>query len=242
MSVRCLRPTTIAGMVLVAACAGCTAQRVEEPGPTDSGATNTPVTTPTRRQTSSPPGPPDDKLEFRLLEAVRATRGGPSSPSAPGSTFDPPVEDIGNPYAWVPGRKWRRALDTFNCADGSQVEPDKVLPDQPLIRCDDEAVAHLMGPVLLSGGVDEASAIPPGGESIQWIVRLELDDAATADFDEITTKIAGSGQQLAITDGRTVISAPTVSQPISGGTVDITFGGDGFSEQEATALAERISR
>ncbi len=41
---------------------------------------------------------------------------------------------------------------------------------------------------------------------------------------------------------RTVISAPTVSQPISGGTVDITFGGDGFSEQEATALAERISR
>ncbi len=67
------------------------------------------------------------------------------------------------------------------------------------------------------------------------------DPHAPADCDEITTKTAGSGRQLAITDGRTVTSAPTVSQPISGGTVDITFGGDGFSEQDAAELAERIS-
>jgi len=227
--------------MVTVACAGCTAQTIGRSEPTVPVTTSTDMTTPTQQQTSSAPGPADVGLEFRLVEAVRGPRAASSPPSAPTPTVDPPVEEIDHPYTWVPSRKWRRALNTFTCPNNRLDELGQRSPDQPLIRCDDEAVAYLMGPVLLSGGVEKATATPPSVGSTQWTVTIDLDAAARVDFAEITTRIAGSGQQLAITDGATVLSAPTNEEPILGGTSVISGGAIGFSEEEATALAERIS-
>lgn len=224
-------------------CAGCTAQSVGRSDPTVPATTNTQVTKTTPRQTSSAPQPADGRLEFRLVEAVRATREGLPPSSTPTSTVNPPHVRIRDPYTWAPTQTWRRAFDAFDCPAGRVEDPLPVAPDQPLILCDDQLNIYLTGPVLLSGGVEEATAIPPGSRSSQWTVRVELDAGASTDFADITTMIASSSSppQLAITDGSTVISAPTVSEPIPSGTVEISAGGNGFDEQEARELAERIN-
>jgi preprotein translocase subunit SecD len=65
-----------------------------------------------------------------------------------------------------------------------------------------------------------------------WIVTFSLNKAGSKKFGDATTRLVG--KQLAIVLDGAVESAPTVNQPITGGTGEIT---GGFSEQAAKNLA-----
>jgi preprotein translocase subunit SecD len=65
-----------------------------------------------------------------------------------------------------------------------------------------------------------------------WVVDFTLTGEGTSEFGDLTTALVG--RQLAIVLDSTVISAPTINEPITGGTGQIT---GNFSEARAKSLA-----
>lgn len=125
----------------------------------------------------------------------------------------------------------------YQCGDDF---PDVV--DQPLIACDETGTAkYFLGPVILSGEhVTDASAGIPQGE-VSWIVSLSFDDQGSATFADATEALSANQQpqnQFAIVLDSEVISAPSVSERISGGQASIS--GTGITEDTAKALASTL--
>jgi preprotein translocase subunit SecD len=98
---------------------------------------------------------------------------------------------------------------------------------------------YRLGPIELTGAaMERATAVfVPSGQSTQqtdvgWQVSFELNSEGAAQFAEVTTRL--TGQRLAIVLDEVVQSAPTITEPITGGQGQIT---GGFTEQEAKDLA-----
>jgi preprotein translocase subunit SecD len=107
--------------------------------------------------------------------------------------------------------------------------------DEPVTVCDRMGLAYRLEPAVIVGGVESASAeLPAGGD---WAVTIELDNAAAADFADLTDEIAGTGQQIAIVQGGLVITAPSIEGTITGGQLQIA---GNFSEAEARQLAAAL--
>jgi preprotein translocase subunit SecD len=102
---------------------------------------------------------------------------------------------------------------------------------------------YLLGPVELTGdAIDQATAVfDTGGQSSVgqgWTIDFTLTDDGAAAFGDVTTRLAGSGGSLAIVVDREVISAPTVNEPITGNTAQIT---GSFTETRAKDLATQLN-
>ncbi|MFL6110730.1 MAG: SecDF P1 head subdomain-containing protein [Catenulispora sp.] len=126
------------------------------------------------------------------------------------------------------------ALPTLDCT-----HPDKVpsaADTEYLAACSlDGKTKYLLGPSALSGArVRTAKISIPDGI---WQVDVTLDPEGTRQFAALTTSLAKTGQQLAITAGATVESAPSVRSAITDGQVQINGGLDrGAAERLAAAL------
>jgi preprotein translocase subunit SecD len=101
----------------------------------------------------------------------------------------------------------------------------------------DDQTKYRLGPVLLTGeAIRRATAIyDTGGQTSVgqgWQVDFQLTNEGSDRFGEITTQLVG--RQLAIVLDRRVISAPTVNEPITGGSGVIT---GSFTENRAKDLA-----
>jgi hypothetical protein len=99
-----------------------------------------------------------------------------------------------------------------------------------------------LGPVIVdASNVALAEAAGVGGSPpAEWVVTFELDDEGTAAFAEATGAAAVAEpphNQIAIVLDGEVISVPVVQEPITSGRGQIS---SGFTEEEATALAERL--
>jgi len=144
--------------------------------------------------------------------------------------------------------EFRETLETI--PPGSpQYEESEITPGSPeneeVVYADantppgQEPVLYRLGPVLMTGdAISEARAafadpvsVAPG-DTPGWRVAFELNSQGSDRFAEITEDLAG--KQLAIVLDRRVESAPTVNDPITGGSGEIT--GD-FTEAEARDLA-----
>jgi preprotein translocase subunit SecD len=130
--------------------------------------------------------------------------------------------------------------------EGSPENEEVVFPDsnRPAGR---EPTLYRLGEILLTGdAVSEARAAFTGAgqtddpTQLGWRVDFELNSQGSDRFGDITTDLAGEAndpndnRQLAIVLDRRVESAPTVNDPITGGTGQIT---GSFTEQEARDLA-----
>jgi preprotein translocase subunit SecD len=168
---------------------------------------------------------------------------GPTT-GAPTELQPPDLEQIDDPYAWTqsPPAEWQVKLQSFRCGeDGVPLEPQRDLPTQPLLACDEDGGRYLLGPAMVEGtDVTDASAgIPQNG--VNYVVQLEFNDHGADQFGEVTTRIAGTGRQLAIVLDGMVLSAPTNDEPITGGQAEISGGSENpFTQEEAESLANSL--
>lgn len=172
----------------------------------------TPTPTPTPKPSATPTAKPS---------------GTPTgAPAAPG-------EFKGDPLTYTPDAAAQAAFAAYKCGDKQDQNPLK-----PQFSCDKGNVyKYLLGPAILKGtDLSDASAgIPQGG--LQWQVNLNFTGEGGDKFLKATQNISARGEGanlFAIVLDGTTISTPTVSQPIPGGSAQIT---GTFTETEARDLA-----
>ncbi len=137
----------------------------------------------------------------------------------------------------------------LNCADGLEGDRVAAAPeDQAVVACSTDGVEkYILGPVELTGAsVDDAIAgfesNAQGATTGRVEVSLDLDDDGGATFADITTRLfqfpSGEAQnRFAIVLDGSVITAPGINQPISGGQASIT---GNFTIDTAEVLANQI--
>jgi len=124
-------------------------------------------------------------------------------------------------------------IDCLNPA--TKVEPAKVIT-----ACGkDDDFVYLLSPTFLDGNSIE-SAKAEFFEDEVWIVSISFDANGTKKFGEITsrvTSLAAPQNQIAISSGNLVITAPSINEEILEGNAQIT---GNFTQQEAESLANSI--
>jgi preprotein translocase subunit SecD len=158
------------------------------------------------------------RLEFREVREV-------STPTTPG-------------YDSIP----------VDCATPAEVEGPECsfesLRDEEVVLFDRAGqTKYKLGPVELTGdGIDSAAAVfDSGGQTSLgkgWIIDFTLTSEGSQAFGDVTTRLAGSGGQLAIVVDRQVISAPSVKSAITGGSAFIE---GSFTEARAKDLATQLN-
>jgi preprotein translocase subunit SecD len=154
-------------------------------------------------------------------------------PTAPAAE-QPELADL---LKWEPSDRDTSDFSAFQCGD-----PFPDVSDQPLITCDDtNAYKYLLGPVLIKGEeVTRAQAGVPSN-SVAWVVNLEFSSKGATDFNTVTTHLStqtAPQNQFAIVLDSSVISAPSVANPIPGGRAEIS---GSFTQASATQLANILS-
>lgn len=134
-----------------------------------------------------------------------------------------------------------------DCATPSEAETPECsfegLREREVVLFDREGqTKYKLGPVELTGeAIDSAAAVfDSGGQTVGrgWIIDFTLTGEGSQAFGDVTTRLAGTGGQLAIVVDRQVISAPSVSSPITGGSAFIE---GGFTETRAKDLATQLN-
>ena len=117
--------------------------------------------------------------------------------------------------------------------------PKPVNKKVDLIACDRYgSVIYFLGPIALDGNsIDSSESML---SDAAWIVNIDFKDEGTKAFADLTrrvTSLATPMNQVAITQGNLVITAPRINEAITSGSALIS--GD-FTMQEATELASAI--
>jgi preprotein translocase subunit SecD len=124
-----------------------------------------------------------------------------------------------------------------------------------IVSCDSSGTKYVLGPSVYVGG--DITSVSAGLEqnTAQWVVNLSLNGGAASQFATLTTAqydsyYAGAhggnpddqalDSTAVVLDGN-VTSAETTAEPITAGNVQITGGGSaGFSQAQATSLADTL--
>lgn len=142
-------------------------------------------------------------------------------------------------------KEWRQ-FDKLNCS----ADPVPSVPtpaERPVVACSPPreglvegestpAIKYALGPAEIVGGVVDADASIPEGQT-EWVVSFELDADASAAFSRIGQELVDTGKQFAIVLDGVVVSAPTVNDVITNGLVQIA---GGLTADEAEALADQL--
>jgi preprotein translocase subunit SecD len=139
---------------------------------------------------------------------------------------------------WTPSARDQSEYQAYTCTDTS---PTPDVTDQPLIACDDQGNKLLMGPVLIPGESVTRAASGMDQQGLGWVVNLEFNATAAADFTTVTTHLAqqtSPANQFAIVLDGSVVSAPRVSKTIGGGRAEIS---GNFTQKTAGDLAAVLS-
>jgi preprotein translocase subunit SecD len=204
-------------------------------GPSSTTTTTSPTTSPTSSAGST---------DGSTTAPTEPTTTGPTT-GPPAALVAPQLVTIDDPYTWNtnPGAEWLQRLAAFDCDQPlDPTQPGQFdIPTQPLLACDEQGNRYLLGPSLIEGtDVSDASAgIPQGG--VSYVVNLDFNSSGANQFGDVTTRIAGTGQQLAIVLDGQVVSAPTNEQPILGGRAEISGPSSSpFTFEEANNLANTL--
>jgi preprotein translocase subunit SecD len=116
----------------------------------------------------------------------------------------------------------------------------EALKDQTVVFAGQEGDKYRLGPVEITGDmIKRATALygsgadggPPG-----WKIDFTLTSSGATTFGDVTTRLVG--KQLAIVVDNVVISAPTIDEPITGGSGVIT---GSFTKARAQDLATQLN-
>ena len=118
----------------------------------------------------------------------------------------------------------------------------EALKNQKVVfKARDDATKYQLGPVEITGdAIDKATAGYDAGSSSSvgqgWLIRFDLTNEGAGIFSDVTTRL--QGKQLAIVVDDQVISAPTIREPITGGSGEIS---GSFTEGRAKDLATQLN-
>ncbi|HEY0126357.1 MAG TPA: protein translocase subunit SecD, partial [Blastococcus sp.] len=148
-----------------------------------------------------------------------------------GDAVEDPAADTDRPA--VTQEEAAAEFATLTCDTEAPGSVDR--PEDHVATCSEDGTAkYLLGPSVVEGtAVTDASAGTRAGTG-EWIVQLDFDNEGSAAWAAYTA--ANIGQNVGITlDGR-VISAPSITSAISGGT-EIS---GSFDQESATELANQL--
>ncbi|MFI9102492.1 preprotein translocase subunit SecD [Streptomyces fildesensis] len=137
----------------------------------------------------------------------------------------------------------QRQFTAFDCMAPVPASAPALSPTSPTVACDRTGpTKYVLGPVALSGrDVTSAKASLDAQTGNGWTINLVLTSAGGAKFAELTGRLSqqsAPANQIGIMLDRQVISAPSVSQSITGGQVQIS---GNFTRTSAQDLAAQIS-
>ncbi|MFI6108491.1 protein translocase subunit SecD [Streptomyces sp. NPDC051310] len=162
------------------------------------------------------------------------TRPSPTAP-VPSGPADPGTAALDKQFAALDCTPKKGTKEVPNPARNAD-------PAKPTVACGSEGDAkYILGPSEVEGtDVDEAKAVldPQRG---MWIVQLGFTDKGTKKFAQTTGKLASQAppqNQFAIMLDGQVVSAPSVSSAIGGGSAEIS---GSFNQDSATDLANILS-
>ena len=218
----------------------------QNPGPcaTSSGSgTSLPgVTTPNR---PAPQGltksAPDTKPKKAAATQSPSATPSTSSSASPSATPSTPADatagtSVSDALKWMdnPGPAW---VKQFNDATCPLATPPDDSPDKPLVTCDKDGIKYLLSVPVVEG--TELSKANAGQQqnALDWEVALDLKDAGTKAFGQVSQALVGTQKQFAIVLDGTVISAPTMQGVITDGRASIT---GNFKQSEAQDLATSL--
>jgi hypothetical protein len=122
------------------------------------------------------------------------------------------------------------SLKKYDCAS-----PDGELQGMT-VECDTAKTVYLLQDPIVTGGVAAATAKEIGHKNL-WFVEVQLDQQASDQLASATGSM--SGTELAVTLGRTVLTAPVIYKPITDGSFAIT---GNYTHSQATRLATRVAQ
>lgn len=173
-------------------------------------------------------------VEVTVEEKRQITVAGPAESEESLKALGAPAE-----LAFRPVLSQLPTQDKGTC--GAQADAS---PSQPLRACGEQQGAlstYELGPVAVPGtDVSDAAADVDAARGGGWFVTLEFTSAGAKKFADVTGRLAQQTppqNQFAIVLDGTVVSAPSVSTAITGGTAEIS--GD-FTPQEAEELAANL--
>jgi preprotein translocase subunit SecD len=222
-----------------------------------SGSSPSPSTTAKPRTSATPkprvapefavkPGAKKHRPKASATPTPSPSAGPSTAPSAPTGTTGPgaPVDE---PLKWMddPGQKWTQKFLAYTCPPrGKTLAPRADNPDQPLITCDDSGTKYLLSRAVIEGTELKTASAQIPQQGIGWAVDLTFKSAGARTFANVTQAInqqtsplTGQQKQFAIVLDGTVLSAPTVINPILDGNAQIT---GNFTESSATSLATSL--
>ncbi|ARQ71725.1 protein translocase subunit SecD [Streptomyces marincola] len=139
-------------------------------------------------------------------------------------------------------------LDELDCStEEARVaagrEAAQAQDEDVVVACDaDGLYKYALGPVAVPGtDVSDAAAVYDTQRGQGWIVQMEFNDAGAGKFADITAELATQVQpqnQFAIVLDGGVVSAPSVSERLGGGSAEIS---GGFTQESADDLANILS-
>lgn len=206
------------------------------PGEASAASTESPE--PPSATESTTPQAPASSAPGRLIPQLPTAPTTPR-PTVAGETGDNSFETL---LAWTPTDQDLSDFTNFMCGDSF---PD--VWDQPLIACGDKdektgaQYKYLLGPAILQGEriTDATAGIPQG--QLSWIVSMSFDALGQEQFSKATAYLATKTipqNQFAIVLDSTVVSAPSVSEAITGGSAQIS--GTGINQNTAQTLARQL--
>jgi preprotein translocase subunit SecD len=180
-----------------------------------------------------------------------------ASPSAPASASPSPTGSsapvIGQ--ASLVDKSVLAKFNKLNCADknwqqkiyGSNSSAWDSTSSQ-IVSCDPQGAKYVLDKAPVTGGMLTTINAVLDQQTNQWVVTFNLNGQGTKAFGNLTsdmfTKYSNQGTPTSVLDdfgivldGK-VVSAPAIQNPITGGSGQITGGGQtGFSQKQATKLA-----
>jgi len=226
------------------------AQQPPQPTPSTTPGTTTPPsgTSPPPSGATTTPSPQGRALPAQQPAPTTpppapSSPGATTTPSTPTTTFEAP-EGPADPEAAAAVAKLRetrqstdpnvqqQALAELDCA----VE-DPLLgfddPNLPLVTCaQDGTEKYVLDRQLLDGQRIENAASGPNPQGAGYVVTLDFDDEGTKQWGDFTS--ANVNERAAFVLDGEVVSAPTINEPILGGSTEIS---GRFNQRTATELA-----
>nr|WP_202451478.1 protein translocase subunit SecD [Streptomyces sp. SID4948] len=184
-----------------------------------------------------------------VSDALKAPTPVPTSPaSTPGAADTPPPATTPTTPAAPPTNTTLPAalqtqMDNLDCTNATQRAKASAVnnPKVPVIACGEQGkqwVKYALGPSLIDGkNVSSASSGFDTQQGNGWVVNLSFDHTGAGQFTKVTGDLASQSppnNQFAIDLDGNVISAPSVSTALVGGSAQIS---GSFTQQSADDLA-----
>lgn len=122
----------------------------------------------------------------------------------------------------------------FTALDCHHAPASDPQPAAQIVACQNDGSQKYVLDATAVSGTSVTSAGAATGTGGIWLVDVTLDSRGAAEFGQVTSRLAGTGEQFAITVDGVVYSAPTVQEPITDGRLQIT---GQFTQSTAQSLA-----